>query len=366
LIRKQIAILAGDGIGPEVLEPAVTILADLAPAAGIELDLCRGEIGGAALDRCGVPLPEETLALCRQSDAVLLGAVGGPKWDGNPPELRPEKGLLGIRKGLGLYGNIRPVRQSPALVDCSTLRPEVVRGVDLVVVRELTGGLYFGEPRGISGPPGSEVGRNTMVYRRDEIERIARRAFELARLRRRKVTSVDKANVLEVSRLWRQVVTELARDYPDVELEHQYVDNCAMQLVLRPVQFDVLVTENTFGDILSDIGGVLTGSIGTLPSASIGDGPALYEPVHGSAPDIAGQNLANPMGAISCVAMMLEVSFGRVDLAQRLRDAIDAVLARGARTRDLARPGEKALASDAFARLIREELAARGAAAARR
>jgi len=231
--RKRIAVLAGDGIGPEVLEPALAVAQDLAPRAGLELEIRRFDIGGAALDRAGVPLPDETLEGCRASDAVLLGAVGGPKWDGNPPELRPEKGLLGLRKGLGLYGNIRPVRQSPALVECSTLRPEVVRGVDLVVVRELTGGLYFGEPRGISGPPGDEVGLNTMVYRRSEVERIARQAFELARRRRRKVTSVDKANVLEVSRLWRQVVIEVARAYPDVELDHQYVDNCAMQLVLR-------------------------------------------------------------------------------------------------------------------------------------
>jgi 3-isopropylmalate dehydrogenase len=361
---KKICVLPGDGIGPEVLRPAVAILQTLAREAGLDLAVEERSIGGDALDRFGTPLPEETLEECRRSDAVLLGAVGGPKWDQNPPELRPERGLLGIRKGLGLYGNLRPVRQSPALVDCSTLRPEVVRGVDLVVVRELTGGLYFGEPRGISGERGAEVGSNTMVYHRYEVERIARHAIELARRRRRKVTSVDKANVLEVSRLWRQVVVEVHRDYPDVELDHQYVDNCAMQLVLRPSQFDVLVTENTFGDILSDIGGVLTGSIGTLPSASVGDGPSLYEPVHGSAPDIAGKNLANPLGALGCAAMMLELSFGRADLARRLDRATEAVLARGCRTRDLARGGEQAMPADAFVREIEGELAALAGAAA--
>jgi 3-isopropylmalate dehydrogenase len=361
--KKKVCVLAGDGIGPEVVQPALELLRSLAPEAGIAIELESADIGGAALDRAGTPLPDATVAACRRADAVLLGAVGGPRWDRNPPELRPERGLLGIRKALGLYGNLRPVRQSEALVDCSTLRPDVVRGVDLVVVRELTGGLYFGDPRGVTGAAGAEVGRNTMVYQRHEIERIARKAFELARLRRRKVTSVDKANVLETSQLWRQVVVEVHAGYPDVELEHQYVDNCAMQLVLRPAQFDVLVTENMFGDILSDIGGVLTGSIGTLPSASVGDGPALYEPVHGSAPDIAGKNLANPIGAIGCIALMLEISFGRSDLAARLTGAIDAVLGRGLRTRDLARPGEQPVGTDAFVRHVAEELAVGGRAA---
>lgn len=333
--RKSVCLLPGDGIGPEVLAPAVAILLEVARAAEFAVTTCHAAIGGDALDRYGVPLPDETLRACQTSDAVLLGAVGGNKWDSFPAHLRPEKGLLGLRKGLGLYANLRPVRQIPSLLGCSTLKPDVVSGVDLIVVRELTGGLYYGEPRGISGDPGSEVGRNSMVYQRSEIERIARKAFELARKRRRKVTSVDKANVLEVSALWRRIVEEMQQEYPEVALVHQYVDNCAMQLVLKPTQFDVLVTENTFGDILSDIGGVLTGSIGTLPSASVGDGPALYEPVHGSAPDIAGKDIANPIGAIECVSMMFEVSFGRPDLAQRITQAVDGTLEGGYRTRDL-------------------------------
>ncbi len=353
---KKICVLPGDGIGPEVVEPAVEILKTVAGTAGFQIQIDSEAIGGDALDRFGDPLPERTLAECRASDAVLLGAVGGPRWDSNPPHLRPEKGLLGIRKGLGLYGNIRPVRQIPSLLDCSTLKPEVVGGVDLVVVRELTGGLYFGEPRGISGRPGSEIGVNSMLYHRFEIERIARKGFELARLRRRNLTSVDKANVLEVSRLWRQVVDEIHKDYPDVAVSHQYVDNCAMQMVLRPTQFDVVLTENTFGDILSDIGGVLTGSIGTLPSASVGDGPSLYEPVHGSAPDIVGKNLANPIGTIGCVAMMFEISFGRADLAQKITYAIDRVLSRGFCTRDLARAGGTQLGTREFASKIKDEL----------
>jgi len=354
---KTICVLAGDGIGPEVMQPAVAVLEQVAGFAGFRTRTIRGAIGGEALDRFGVPLPDETLQVCRTSDAVLLGAVGGPKWDSNPPNLRPEKGLLGIRKGLGLYGNIRPVRQLRPLLDCSTLKPEVVDGIDLVVVRELTGGLYFGEPRGISGETGSEVGLNSMRYQRFEIERIARKAFDLARLRRRNLTSVDKANVLEVSRLWRQVVESIHSEYSDVSLSHQYVDNCAMQMVLRPSQFDVILTENTFGDILSDIGGVLTGSIGTLPSASVGDGPSLYEPVHGSAPDIVGKDLANPIGTIGCVAMMFEISFGRPDLAKRITDAIDQVLTRGYRTRDLSRSGGTPVGTRAFADKVQEQIA---------
>lgn len=357
---KQVCVLPGDGIGPEVVVPAVAILKQLTSEAGLELSLTEALVGGAALDRYRTPLPQETLDLCKKSDAVLLGAVGGPKWDTNPPHLRPEKGLLGLRKELGLYGNLRPVRQVPALVECSTLRPEVVRGVDMVVVRELTGGLYFGEPREVSPARGF----NTMIYHRHEVERIARKAFELARLRRKKVTSVDKANVLEVSQFWRTVVEEVRRDYPDVDLNHQYVDNCAMQMVLRPTQFDVLLTENTFGDILSDIGGVLTGSIGTLPSASVGDGPALYEPVHGTAPDIAGKNIANPIGAIECVGMMLEITFRRPDLGVRLIQAVDSVLAQGFRTQDLSQAGGIVVGTDEFARRVQEELSS-GVAAAR-
>ncbi len=355
--KKTICVLPGDGIGPEVVKPAVEILELVAAKAGFGLNLVQSYIGGDALDRFGVPLPDETLSVCHESDAVLLGAVGGPKWDSNPPNARPEKGLLGIRKGLGLYGNIRPVRQLPSLLNCSTLKPEIVGGVDLVVVRELTGGLYFGEPRGISGQGDSEVGVNSMVYHRFEVERIAIKAFELAKIRRKTVTSVDKANVLEVSRLWRKVVEEVGAGYPGIGLTHQYVDNCAMQMVLRPAQFDVILTENTFGDILSDIGGVLTGSIGTLPSASVGDGPALYEPVHGSAPDIVGKNLANPIGTISCIAMMLEISFGLPELGNLITRAIDTVLAAGFCTGDLARSGGKVLGTAEFASKVKEQIA---------
>jgi 3-isopropylmalate dehydrogenase len=282
--------------------------------------------------------------------------VGGPQWDSNPPALKPETGLLALRKALGLYGNLRPVKMLPALIDCSTLKPEVVGGVDFVVVRELTGGLYFGTPRGISGEPGEETGFNNMVYQRHEIERIARTAFDLARRRGRKVASVDKANVLEVCQLWRKIVTEVSGEYPDVELNHILVDNCAMQMVLRPRQFDVLLTENMFGDILSDIGGVLTGSIGTLPSASVGDGPALYEPIHGSAPDIAGKDIANPVGTINSVAMMFEYSFGRPDLAKQINDAVSQVLEDGYRTADIARVGTRAIGTKEFTARIQEKL----------
>jgi 3-isopropylmalate dehydrogenase len=338
---KTICLLPGDGIGPEVMESATAILRRVAQLAGYVLDLRQAAIGGEALERFGTPIPDETVRACQSSDAVLLGAVGGPKWDCQPAHLRPEKGLLALRKGLGLFANLRPVRQIPALLTCSTLRPEVVSGVDLVVARELTGGLYYGEPRGITTDAGEEVGVNTMIYRRHEIERIARTAFALARKRRGRVTSVDKANVLEVSALWRKVVEEIHGEFADVLLSHLYVDNCAMQLVLKPAQFDVILTENTFGDILSDIGGVLTGSIGTLPSASVGGGPALYEPVHGSAPDIAGRDAANPVGMIGCVAMMFEISFGRPDLAAGITKAVDGALADGCWTQDLCRAGEK-------------------------
>jgi len=354
---KRVYVLPGDGIGPEIARPAVSILKQVAEWGGFELSLEYGAIGGHALDQSGTPLAETTLEGCLRSDAVLLGAVGGPKWDNNPPHLRPEKGLLAIRKGLRLYGNLRPVRLHESLIDCSTLKPEVITGVDLLVVRELTGGLYFCEPRGISGEPGKETGTNTMAYQHFEIERIARKAFQLARGRRRKVTSIDKANVLEVSMLWRQVVEEVHSDFSDIELGHQYVDNCAMQMVLRPSQFDVVVTENTFGDILSDIGGVLTGSIGTLPSASVGDGPALYEPIHGSAPDIAGKNIANPIGMIECVAMMFEISFRRPDLAACINRAVDKVLADGYRTADLARAGGKVIGTAEFAGRVQERIA---------
>ena len=353
---KKICVLPGDGIGSEIVASALAVLKQVADGAGFSIELYEEAIGGAAIDAFNNPLPEQTLRRCQASDAVLLGAVGGEKWDHNPPELKPETGLLALRKALGLYGNLRPVKMQPALIHCSTLRPEIVSGVDFVVVRELTGGLYFGTPRGISGEPGKETGFNNMVYQRYEIERVARKAFDLARLRRRKVASVDKANVLEVCQLWRKVVTEVAEEYPDVELNHVLVDNCAMQMVLRPSQFDVLLTENMFGDILSDIGGVLTGSIGTLPSASVGDGPALYEPIHGSAPDIAGKNMANPVGTINSVAMMFEYSFGRPDLAKQINDAVSQVLEGGCRTADIARDVTCAVGTKEFTARIQEAI----------
>lgn len=354
---KKICVLPGDGIGPEIVASALAVLKQVASRAGFEIELHEEAIGGAAIDAFNNPLPEQTLIRSKESDAVLLGAVGGPKWDSNPRQLKPETGLLEIRKELGLYGNLRPVKMLPSLVDCSTLKAEVVGGVDFVVVRELTGGLYFGTPRGITGEVGAEVGENNMIYHRYEIERIARKAFELARTRpRRKVTSVDKANVLEVCQLWRKIVEEIHGEYPDVELNHILVDNCAMQMVLRPTQFDVLLTENMFGDILSDIGGVLTGSIGTLPSASVGDGPALYEPIHGSAPDIAGKDIANPVGTINSVAMMFEYSFGRPDLAKQINDAVSQVLDAGYRTADIAKSGSKTIGTKEFTARIQEQL----------
>jgi len=355
-MNKRIVVLPGDGIGPEVIRAAVSILLHAADLAGVDLTLTEAAVGGDALDRFGTPLPSATVRECSSADAVLLGAVGGARWDSNLPELRPEKGLLRLRKELQLYANFRPVRLFQSLVDSSVLKRQIASGVDFVVVRELTGGLYFGEPRGIHGDFGSETGLNTMAYERYEIERIARKAFELARTRKRSVTSVDKANVREVSRLWRQVVEEVHKSYPDVELLHQYVDNCAMQVVLRPSQFDVVLTENMFGDILSDLAGALTGSIGTLPSASLGDGTALYEPVHGSAPDIAGKNIANPIGAILCAAMMFDLSFGRTDVASRITSAVEHTLEDGFRTADLSGCGGTVVGTDEFARQVKSRL----------
>jgi len=349
---KKVCVLPGDGIGPEVIDAALSVLCGVAMAAGIDISTTKAAIGGEALALHGNPLPEETLELCLSSDAILLGAVGHPAWDRQPPHLRPEKGLLELRKRLGAYGNLRPVRQLRGLLPCSPLKSEIAESVDLMVVRELTGGLYFGEPRGQTGPAGSEAAVNTMRYHRCEIERIARLAFEVARKRRRRVTSVDKANVLEVSQLWRSIVEEVRPAYPEVELAHQYVDNCAMQFVLNPAQFDVVLTENMFGDILSDIGGALTGSLGTLPSASVGEGPALYEPVHGSAPDIAGRDAANPMGAIGCVSMMFDLSFARPDLGAAIDKSVEWVLERGYRTRDLARGGGEVIGTSEFAARI--------------
>ena len=331
----RIVVLAGDGIGPEIVDAAIELLESLG-----EFEFDRRLMGGCSIDAHGTALTDEVLATCRAADAVLLGAVGGPKWDTTDPDApRPEQGLLGLRKGMGLYANLRPVRPSPALVGASPLREERIAGTDLLVVRELTGGIYFGD----SGRTG-DTAHDTCEYTAEEIDRIARTAFEAARRRagssgrKPKVTSVDKANVLETSRLWREVVGRVAPDYPDVQLDHLLVDNAAMQLVSRPADFDVIVTENLFGDILSDESAMLTGSLGMLPSASLGaDGdPGLFEPVHGSAPDIAGKGIANPLATFLSVAMMLRHGFGRAEDAVRIETAVDAVLERGLRTPDLA------------------------------
>lgn len=341
----KICCLPGDGIGPEIIAEGKKVLAAVGKRYGVDFQCEDALIGGAAIDACGDPLPVETLAAARASDAVLLASVGGPKWDSTDPAApRPEQGLLRIRKELGLYTNLRPVQIFAALADASTLRPEVIDGVDMMIVRELTGGLYFGkrerfyeEPgAGTAGAPGQRA-YDTLEYREYEIERIARQAFEAARKRRGKVSSVDKANVLETSRMWREIVHRIgAAEYPDVELEDVLVDNAAMQLINRPADFDVVVTENMFGDILSDEAAQITGSLGMLASASLGDGVALYEPSHGSAPDIAGQGIANPLAQILSVEMMLRYSFNLGEAADAVRAAVTAVLDEGLRTRDIA------------------------------
>jgi 3-isopropylmalate dehydrogenase len=340
-MNLNVLVLPGDGIGTEVTCQAVAVLRRVAEKWGHSLKLSEGLLGGIAIHKTGSPMPDETANLALAADATLMGAVGLPEFDDAPPEKRPEKGLLGIRKTLGVYANLRPVRSYKSLLDSSPLKNNLVDGTDMIIVRELTGGMYYGTPRGISGTGAEERAVNTMVYTRAEIERVARMAFHLARGRRKKLTSVDKSNVLENSQLWRRVVTEVARDFPDVALDHLLVDNCAMQLVLNPRRFDIVVTENMFGDILSDEGAVLAGSIGMLPSASIGAKKpsgvwtGLYEPVHGSAPDIAGQNKANPLGAIGSVAAMLEYSFGLTKEAAAVNVAMEAVLNSGRVTADL-------------------------------
>src|SRR5579862_6520547 len=347
-MQLNILILPGDGIGTEVTREAVKVLHKIAKKFHHEPVLSDGLIGGIAIHKTGGPLPQETIDLALKADATLMGAVGLPEFDNVAPEKRPEKGLLGIRKVLGVYANLRPVRSYKALLESSPLKNSLVDGTDMIIVRELTGGLYYGTPRGISGSGPTERGVNTMAYTRAEIERVARIAFHLARNRRKKVTSVDKSNVIETSQLWRKVIIEVAEEFPDVELEHLLVDTAAMQLVLNPRRFDVLVTENMFGDILSDEGAVLAGSIGMLPSASIGDRKpsgawvGLYEPVHGSAPDIAGQNKANPLGAIGSVAAMLEYSFGLREEAAAVNQAIERVLQSGKVTADLQPRGKPA------------------------
>jgi 3-isopropylmalate dehydrogenase len=336
-MTKNIAVLPGDGIGPEIVAEAVKVLEALRARFGLEIEMESAPIGGAGYDAAKHPLPEATLRLAKAADAVLLGAVGGPRYDTLPRELRPERGLLGIRSELGLFSNLRPALLYPQLVHASTLKPEVVAGLDIMIVRELTGSIYFGQPRGIRiREDGVREGFNTMIYSEPEIERIARSAFDIAMKRDKRVCSVDKANVLEVSELWREVVTRIAKDYPKVELSHMYVDNAAMQLVRAPKQFDVMVTDNMFGDILSDAASMLTGSIGMLPSASLdARGKGMYEPIHGSAPDIAGQGVANPLATILSVAMMLRYTLNEPALADRIEKAVSKVLDQGYRTADI-------------------------------
>lgn len=340
-MSKKILVLPGDGIGPEIMAEAVKVLECLQQEFGLKIELERGLLGGAAYDATGKPLPEETLRLAKESDAILLGAVGGPQYDTVDRPLRPEQGLLGIRSALGLFGNLRPAILYPQLASASALKAELVSGLDLMIVRELTGGIYFGQPREIRcRDDGSREGYNTMIYSEAEIERIGRVAFDIARKRNRRLCSVDKANVLEVSELWREVMVRIGNDYPDVELTHMYVDNAAMQLVREPKQFDVVVTENMFGDILSDCAAMLTGSIGMLPSASLDeDGKGMYEPIHGSAPDIAGQDLANPLATILSIEMMLRYSLSEPQLADRVQAAVGKVLDQGLRTGDIYTPG---------------------------
>ncbi len=341
--RHRIVVLPGDGIGPEVVAEAARVLQAVTRRAGVLLEMEERPVGGAAIDGLGEPLPRSTFEAARAAAAVLLGAVGSPRHEALPAENRPEQALLGLRKGLAVYANLRPVRLHPALLQASPLKPEVVEGTDLLIVRELIGGIYFGVPRGVAGEGEKRRARNTLAYSVEEIRRIARVAFAAARRRRKKVTSVDKANILEVSRLWREVVSHTGRAYPDVLLEHLYVDNAAMQLLARPKDFDVILTDNMFGDILSDEAAMLAGGIGMLPSASLGDGPGLYEPVHGSAPDIAGRGVANPLAAILSAAMLLRHSLGLPEEAGRVEEAVGRVLDNGARTADLARPGETSI-----------------------
>ncbi|MEX2355465.1 MAG: 3-isopropylmalate dehydrogenase [Thermaerobacterales bacterium] len=341
-MTHRIAVLPGDGVGPEVTREALRVLDAVSAATGVPFAYQEHPFGGAAVDAAGVPLPETTEKACLNADAVLLGAVGGPQWDSEPADRRPEAGLLRLRRSLGAYANLRPVRLSPGTPSPSPLRQDILDGgIDLLIVRELTGGLYYGDKGRNTGPDGDQA-FDTMTYTTGEIERLARVGFTAARGRRRQLLSVDKSNVLATSRLWREVVARLADTFPDVAVEHMYVDNCAMQLVRTPGRFDVLITENTFGDILSDLGAALIGSIGLLPSASLGNGesPGLYEPVHGSAPDIAGQSQANPIGAIASAAMMLRYAFRLEAAAEAVEKAIDAVLAEGPWTADMAPVGE--------------------------
>lgn len=342
-MTKKIAVLPGDGIGPEIVAEAVKVLNTLRDEQGLNVELEQGLVGGAGYDAHGTPLPDKTLALAKAADAILLGAVGGPKWEPLDIAVRPEKGLLGLRAELELFSNLRPAILYKQLADASTLKPEVVAGLDIMIVRELTGGIYFGQPRGIRElDNGERQGFNTLVYSESEVRRIGRSAFEIAMKRNKRVCSVDKANVLECTELWREVMIEVSKGYPDVELSHMYVDNAAMQLVRAPKQFDVMVTTNMFGDILSDCASMLTGSIGMLPSASLDtNGKGMYEPIHGSAPDIAGQNVANPLATILSVAMMLRYSLNESAMADRIEAAVESVLDQNLRTADIVSEGMK-------------------------
>lgn len=355
----KIAMLPGDGIGVEVADQAERLLRKLAQEFHLVFEIEKGIVGGASIDKFGVPITPETLEFTKKADAVFLGAVGGPKWDNVETSKRPEKALLGLRKSLDVFANLRPVKMFPQLSSHSPLKEEIVKGLDFLILRELVGGIYFGTPRGIKAlPGGGEEGINTEVYTTPQIERIAQKAFEFARKRKRRVTSVDKANVLESSQLWRKVVTEVAKQFPDVQLDHRYVDDCAMQLIRNPSQFDVIVTTNLFGDILSDESAMLTGSIGMLPSASIGHQHAMYEPVHGSAPDIAGKDMANPLATILSVAMMLEWSFQLFDLARVVENAVEKVLEEGYRTADIYREGTQKVGCSKMGELVASKIKA--------
>lgn len=354
----RITLLPGDGIGPEIMAVAVEVMQVVGQHLNLTFEFQEALIGGAAIDATGEPLPGKTLELCKSSDAVLLAAIGGYKWDTLPRHLRPETGLLGLRAGLELFANLRPAKILPQLIDASSLKREVVEGVDIMVVRELTGGIYFGQPKGVfATETGEKRGVNTMAYAESEIDRIGRVAFETARKRRKQLCSVDKANVLEVSQLWRDRITALASEYPDVELSHMYVDNAAMQLVRNPKQFDTIVTGNLFGDILSDEAAMLTGSIGMLPSASLGaSGLGLFEPVHGSAPDIAGQDKANPLAQVLSAAMMLRYGLNQPEAADRIEQAVMKVLDEGKRTGDILSEGMTLLGCKAMGQALVEAL----------
>ena len=357
-MTKNVLVLAGDGIGPEIIAEAVKALKALEQTHSLSLDMEYGLIGGAAYEVTGKPLPDETLAKAKQSDAILFGSIGGPQWENIERDLRPERGLLALRAGLGLFGNLRPAVVYPQLAAASALRNEIVAGLDIMIVRELTGGIYFGQPRGIRElENGEREGYNSLTYSESEIRRIAKMAFEIAMERNRRVCSVDKANVMEAMELWREIVTETAKDFPEVTLEHKYVDNAAMQLVRDPKQFDVLVTGNMFGDILSDLASMLTGSIGLLPSASLNEsGLGMYEPIHGSAPDIAGQNLANPLATILSAAMMLRYSLHENRAADALEQAVEAVLGKGIRTPDIHTDGMTKVGTDQMGDAVVTEL----------